>query len=429
MDHPLINVTIDRLAFGSAGVGRLDSGKVVFVKGGYPGDKALVRIGKEKKSHAEATLVEVLEPSENRRKPACAIASECGGCPWMGLDYKTQLEWKRIIAKDAFSRIAKIDTDVNQPAPSPSEFGYRSRIRRKVKSDGGQARIGYHRPASHNLVPVDRCPIATDQINIAIAGLNIFIKENTAVAGKIKEIVIESAGAFVRLGIYVTARLQEAEAEKIMEANVSVKGLTVYYGKNQYEYGDTSLDFPSINGETLQSGAGVFSQVNAAMNLTLTEKVMALADLGPGKMGLDLFCGTGNFTLPLARSGAAMTGIDSSERAIQFAETNRKAWNVINAHFTSADAVSGARQLEDSGISFDTVIVDPPRGGARNLIPVITKLAKQRVVYVSCDPPALARDTALFAQAGFKISAVEPVDMFPQTSHLEVVCMFKTENR
>ncbi len=429
MDHPLINVTIDRLAFGGAGVGRLDSGKVVFVKGGYPGDRALVRIGKEKKSHAEATLVKLVEPSENRREPACAIASECGGCPWMGLNYETQLEWKRTIAKDVLSRIGKTETDVKPVAPCPDEFGYRSRIRLKVISDGGQARIGYYRPASHNLVPVEKCFIATDQINIAIAGLNMFFKERAGIAGKIKEIEIESAGAFVRLGIYATAPLGDVEAEKIMEACVSVKGLMVFHGKNRYEYGETSLDIPSINGETLQSGAGAFFQVNAPMNLTLTQKVMAFSGLGPDKMGLDLFCGIGNFTLPLARTGAGMTGIDSSERAIQFAQINRAEWNVINAHFTSADAVYGAGQLKDSGIKFDTVILDPPRGGARDLIPVIAGLAKQRIVYVSCDPPALARDTALLAQSGFKISSVEPVDMFPQTSHLEMVCLFETGNR
>lgn len=427
MNHPLIEVTIDRLAFGSAGVGRLDSGKVVFVKGGYPGDKALVRIDKEKKSHAEATLVKLIEPSENRREPVCGIASECGGCPWMGLEYKTQLEWKRTIAIDVLSRIGKIETDVQPVAPCPGEFGYRSRIRLKVMSDDGHARIGYYRPASHNLVPVEKCPVATDQINIAIAGLNIFLKENIAIAGKIKEIEIESAGASVRLGIHTTAPIGESEAEKIMEACVSVKGLTVFYGKSQYEYGDTSLDFPSIDAETLQTGAGAFCQVNAPMSLTLTEKVMSLSGLGPDKMGLDLFCGIGNFTLPLARTGAGMTGIDSSKRAIHLAQVNRSAWNVINAHFTSADALTGAEKLKDSGLSFDTVILDPPRGGARNLIPVIAGLAKQRVVYVSCDPPALARDAALLAQSGFKISAVEPVDMFPQTSHLEMVCLFKRD--
>lgn len=427
MNHPLINVTIDRLAFGSAGVGRLDSGKVVFVKGGYPGDKALIRIDKEKKSHAEATLVKVVEPSINRREPACSIASECGGCPWMGLDYKTQLNWKQTVAKDVLSRIGKIQTDVNPPAPSPDELGYRSRIRLKVKSDGGEARIGYYRPASHNLVPVDKCAIATDQINVVITGLNIFIKENMAIARKIKEIGIESAGALARLAVHATAPLGEAEAEKIMEACVSVKGLTVFYGKNQHEYGDTSLDFPSINGETLQTGAGAFCQVNAPMSLALTRKVMALADLGSGKMGLDLFCGIGNFTLPIARSGAAMTGIDLSGRAIQLAEINRVAWNVLNAHFTSADAVSGAMKLKDSGIKFDTVILDPPRGGARDLIPVIAGLAKQRIVYVSCDPPALARDAGLLAQSGFKTGAVEVIDMFPQTSHLEIVCLFERD--
>ncbi|VAX24088.1 23S rRNA (uracil(1939)-C(5))-methyltransferase [hydrothermal vent metagenome] len=427
MNHPLIEVTIDRLAFGSAGVGRLDSGKVVFVKGGYPGDKALVRIDKEKKSHAEATLVKLVEPSENRREPVCAIASECGGCPWMGLNYKAQLEWKRTIAIDALSRIAKIKTDVKPTAPSPDEFGYRSRIRLKVAADGGQARIGYYRPASHNLVPVGRCPVATDQINITIAGLNIFFQEHTGIAGKIKEIEIESAGAFVRLVIHASAPLKEAEAEKILEASVSIKGLTVFYGKNQHEYGDTSLDAPSINGETLQTGAGAFCQVNAPMNLTLTQKVIALSGLGPDKMGLDLFCGIGNFTLPLARTGAGMTGIDSSERAIHLAQVNRTAWNVMNAHFTSADALTGAGKLRDSRLSFDTVILDPPRGGARDLIPVIADLAKQKIVYVSCDPPALARDAVLLAQSGFKISSVEPVDMFPQTSHLEMVCLFERD--
>ena len=345
----------------------------------------------------------------------------------MGLDYKTQLEWKRTIAKDVFFRIGKLEVDVQPLAPSPDEFGYRSKVRLKVKSDGGTARIGYYRPASHDLVPVDRCPIAADQINMVIAGLNMFLREEPGVARKIKEIEIEASGAFARLGIHATAPLQDAEAGKILEANVSVDGLTVFYGKNLIEYRDTSLSFPSVNGETLQSGAGAFCQVNAQMNLTLTEKVVALSGLGPDKMGLDLFCGIGNFTLPLARTGAAMSGIDSSGRAIQFAEINRAAWNVINAHVTSADALSGAEKLKDSGISFDTVILDPPRGGARDLIPVIAGLARQRVVYVSCDPPALARDAALLAQSGFKISSVEPVDMFPQTSHLEIVCLFKRD--
>ncbi|MGK7345981.1 MAG: class I SAM-dependent RNA methyltransferase [Candidatus Nitrospinota bacterium M3_3B_026] len=426
-DKKLFTITIDGLAYGGAGVGRR-GGKVVFIPGAYPGDTVLARVEKDKKRHVEAGLVRVEKPGPVRTDPACPHAADCGGCPWMGLSYPAQLEWKSRIIEQLLARIGGIEITAAPAEPSPRELGYRTRVKMKADCGAGTARIGYYRPRSHDLVAVDSCPIASGEVNGALADVRKFLGAEGEAARGVYELEIftggcENEGAVVELR--VKGEPPKGFLERLVKSSERIKGAAMRHGKNFSVEGDVAVETPTIEDKKLVYWPGVFSQVNADQNLTLVETVARLSGLLTGMSGLDLFCGMGNFALPLAMRGAAMTGVESSAEAVRAAEANRDRLGVLTASFSRAEAEEAARRMVENGLAFDTVIADPPRGGIYDLLDAVAALAKKRIVYVSCDPASLARDAKRLAQLGFPLKVVEPVDMFPQTSHIEAVALFE----
>lgn len=425
MNDVLHTIEIDSLAYGGAGIGRLD-GKAVFVQKAYPGDTVLVRIEKDKKRHAEASLVRIVEASPDRVAPPCSYWKDCGGCPWMGLSYPAQLKWKRIIAQESLKRIGGADASVSDTVPSDLELEYRSRIRVKVSIAEGSIRLGYHRPRSNDFISVDKCLIANSRVNSILSEALEKLNSNAQDWTALKEIEIESgdedeAG---RMTLYLKTPVKKNLAEALLSSMKNTKGLVFRWGKNKEVFGDTSLKSRLAGGIQVSYGAGVFSQVNSGQNIKMSEKLIELTGLGLEKSGLDLFCGMGNYTIPIAASGAAMTGVESNGQAVSDAEENSARLKVFTAGFSKGDVGEMVKGMVKSGLGFDSVILNPPRGGMRD-VENAAKLARENIVYVSCDPPALARDTYRLARAGFDIESVIPFDMFPQTSHVEVLCLFK----
>lgn len=426
-DKELFSVTIDGLAYGGDGVGRR-GGKVVFVHGAYPGDTALVRVERDKKRHVEASLVRVEKPGPDRTDPECPHAADCGGCPWMGLSYAAQLEWKSRIVEQLLARIGGIETAVAPVEPSPRELGYRTRVKMKVSFGAEGARIGYYRPKSHDLVTVDSCPVASVEVNAALADVRKFLDAGGEAARGVYELEILTGGVEGEKAVVELRGRGEPPKgflERLVKSSGRIKGAAMRHGKNFSAEGDVTVETPTIEDKKLVYWPGVFSQVNADQNIKLVETVARLSGLSGGMSGLDLFCGMGNFALPLALRGAAMTGVESSAEAVRAAEANRDRLGVLTASFSRADAGEAARRMAENGLAFDTVIADPPRGGIYDLFDAAAALAKKRIVYVSCDPASLARDAKKLAPLGFPLKVAEPVDMFPQTSHIEAVALFE----
>jgi len=416
---------IESLAFGGAGVGRRD-GKVVFVPGAYPGDTIMAAEVRDRKSFIEARMIGLLSPSPARREAVCAHVDDCGGCPWMRLAYAEQLDWKRRIIAEQFSHMAKTEVDVRAVIPSPEEYGYRARVRLKADAAGG-FRMGYCRPKSHDIVEIGRCAVANEGINAMIPELRRYISGNARYAAFIDTMKLETGhpARGGRVTIDATGVLPSAWLSELLKSCPSVNGVAAVFGKDIRVFGAAHLELGLSGGLSLQYGPGVFSQINPRANLALLEKVRAMSRLSAGEKGLDLFCGIGNITFSLAREGAAMTGVEFSPLSADDAEKNKKRLGMESVFFIRGDAGKTARQMAKEGKKFATVVLDPPRGGAVGMAKALGALAEERIVYISCYPPALARDTVEIRKEGFRLAAVEPVDMFPQTAHVETVALFE----
>ena len=425
MNDSLVELTVEGLAFGGAGVARAADGVTVFVRGGYPGDVALARFGRRKKRWAEADAARIITPSPQRRQPVCPLAESCGGCPWMGFDYPAQLEWKRRIVRELFVRIGKLEVEP-EPAAGGTQTGYRARVRMRVTGDEKGAQLAFRRAASNALVPVRSCAVASGAVNAAIAQVNGCLAARPGFAAGVEEIEIEASGHGGR--VVVTPRgagPSRGDMEALLAAGGAVRGGAVARDKGPALYGDPYLETSLGEGVALRHGPGAFTQVNPEQNLVLIRRAMDMARPTPGTTALDLYCGIGNFSFPLALAGMAVTGVDSSKAAAEDAVYNRGRLGVSLADFTREDAVHAAARFAARELAFDAVILDPPRGGAAELIADAAKLARQRIVYISCDPPALARDAAALNQLGFAPRRLALVDMFPHTAHIESVLLME----
>ncbi len=427
---------IDSLAFGGNGVCRIN-GKVCFVPFSCPGDEARLAITSEKRSYSEARILELLVPSPLRVTPPCPIFGRCGGCAWQHIDYPQQLLAKQQILAEALRRGARVDADCVAPTlPSPSPYGYRSRVQFKLHGPADRLRIGFYRSNSHQVEDVGSgCAIALPVINATLSALRAVLASCPDVSA-IARISVDSAEDGVVAVVSYGGRDSAAVATFFRERREQLLPLTGVYLQAGHKalqriYGDEQLSYtlpsaaPGAQAYRLAYQPGGFSQVNRPQNRSMLEIVRRMACFQGTERVLDLYCGNGNFSLPIAAEVAAVTGIEEYAGSIAAAEANRMANGAANAEFICADAVSGLKGLAAAGRRFDTVILDPPRAGAAEAVPELCSLDPARIIYISCDPSTLARDCALLAESGYHVRESVPVDMFPQTYHLESVTLLQ----
>lgn len=421
----VFSIEIEKLAFGGAGIGHHE-GKVVFVTGAYPGDRVLARVTKEQPRFIEADVVKVETASPLRRAPACPFVDDCGGCPWMAFDYAAQLAAKQAIVGEQFLHIAKLKAEVAPCAPSLMELGYRSRIKLHTGIGGGSLLLGYHRARTNDIVNIERCAVANDGINQVIGELRVFLDAHHAAVPGIEEIVMETGypAAPARLRLVMRKMPEHAFAEAMLDAVPGAAGLSIASGHDLAVYGEDILSVNIGGGITLEYGPTVFSQVNPGGNRLLVEKTKKLAAPAKGKTALDLYCGMGNLAFPLAAAGMTVTGVEHSRFAVEDADKNAARLN-LPAEFLPGDAVRNVQRMTREKRMFDTVLLDPPRSGAKGIGQWLKLLAKERVVYVSCNPPLLARDAKDICDNGFQLISTQPLDMFPNTFHVETLALFE----
>lgn len=430
-------ISIDSLAFGGNGVGRID-GKVCFVPYSCPGDQLHVEIISDKKSYQSGLIREIVKPSPDRVKPHCVLFGKCGGCAWQHVSYDLQLAAKHKILSDALWRGARVGSEAVQSIiPSAERYGYRSRVQFKLHTSNDGLKIGFFRPNSHHVEDVvDGCPLAASSINQALASLRVVFRDFADIAS-IEEIHIDCAENGAVALLEYSGNKQGALSGFILEHQEQLKPLTSVYihatksGKYVRIYGDEylyySLPFAGGDGTdcSLSYLPGSFSQVNRLQNKQLLNKVAEFLKPEAGLRLLDLYCGNGNFSLPLCRLLSSVTGVETSESSIDAAISNSKRNFIKNARYVCADSVDYINKLVREGEKFDVVLLDPPRAGAADVVPGLCCLSPVRIVYVSCDPNTLARDCALFALHGYDVKKSVPLDMFPQTWHLESVTLLE----
>lgn len=423
---------IESLAFGGRGVARF-SGRVVFVRGAVPGDRLWGRLTHEKKRYAEAEIDHLIEPSPSRCAAPCPVFERCGGCQWQMLSYAAQLGCKEQIFADILRRQCGVDPDkISSILESPIAWNYRSRVQFKCQENAErQLLIGFYAPNSHTLVHVAECAIAAPVFNQLLPLVRARL-QGRSFARDIRQIDMETddqnrvrlifhyMGADVLgLGAHLSQLDRENQVSVFIQAGSKASLLPVS-GQTRMSI---DVDTPPIH---LAYAAGGFSQVNLPQNRRLINEALRMAQAQIDWRVLDLYCGMGNFSLPFARRVAEVIGVEDFCASIDQAQANAHENQIENCAFYARNA-SGAWQEFAGAKGFDLVLLDPPRSGAKAVIRELVQQGVKRILYVSCDPMTLARDMGVLFDAHYTLVESRPIDMFPQTWHLESLSLFVRE--
>jgi len=430
---------IDKLAFGGNGVCRID-GKVCFVPLSCPGDEVRLEVTAEKRSYLTARITELLFPSPLRVVPPCPLFGSCGGCNWQHISYAGQLAAKRDIHAETMWRGARVENGrIGETLPSPQEYGYRNRVQFKLNSGAAGLQIGFFRNGTHFVEDAPQgCPIALPAINRALRNLRSVLASFPEPAA-IPQINIECGALESVATINYIGNNHDAVARFFRERFSELSPLSGVYlqtGRKstlQKLCGDGYLAYPvpavvpSSPPATLTFRPGGFSQVNSAQNRAILEIVRRMASFGGHEDLLDLYCGNGNFSVPLARCVTSVTGLEGYGDSIAAARENCRLNGVANGEYICVDVASGVARLAAAGRRFHSVILDPPRTGAAEALPALCRLNPDRIIYISCDSSTLARDCGFLAGQGYCVAESIPLDMFPQTFHVESVTLLCRE--
>lgn len=413
---------IESLAYGGKGIARLE-GKVLFVAGTAPGDLVICKLIKEKKRYAEAELVKLVEPSGSRRTSPCPVADQCGGCQWQYLHYVDQCHWKETIFRDLLQRQAGVAEEVFLPiVPAPDEWHYRSRVQFKCCQHKGHFLTGFYRPGSHSVVDIDSCPVVAGELNKVLGVLKPLLA-GSPFASTIPQIDMGLGDdGQVRVVIHSVsdpqglANLCQPFAE---EVGFSLFVQSEHKGSLQHVCGPSDLlikiDQPPLS---LAYGVGGFAQINLQQNRNLVDAVLRAAELTGKETVLDLYCGMGNFSLPLARCAKRVVAVEGFALSITKGRENAAANGIENVSFECQPA-EGFLSHTGRDTHFDLVLLDPPRIGASSVMAELLEHRPQKIIYISCDPATLARDLKSLLGGGYRLISSQPFDMFPQTYHTE----------
>jgi 23S rRNA (uracil1939-C5)-methyltransferase len=452
----IVELDVTSLAYGGQGVARLDE-FVVFVRGAVPGDRVRARIVKRRPSHAEAKTLEVLSPSPRRVAARCRHAQECGGCEWQTLGYAAQLEFKQQQVVDSLQRIAHLTGYTLEPIRGMDDpWRYRNKMEFSFGQDEqGRLVLGLHKRGSwREIVDVTDCLLASERMNAArnaVAdtcrelGLRPYSRDGDG--GLLRHLVVREglASGDLLLNLFVAARFpEEAElARRVAAASgCTTFAVTVNESRSDAAVGDGPhlLLGPGhlrerLAGADLRVPAGAFLQTNSAMCEVLYATALRFAEPERDRPAVDLYCGIGSLSLPLARASREVHAVEIVGDAIEAARENAELNKVTNAAFYAADVrpllrfpphpVLDAARADDADRPA-VVITDPPRAGmARKALARAAALGAERFVYVSCNPTTLAGNAAELTELGYELTTVAPVDMFPHTHHIETVALFR----
>lgn len=410
-----VALEITGLANGPDGIARHE-GRVVFVPGVAPGDRVRARLVTDRGAFLRAEVVHRCVDGPARRAAPCPWVGSCGGCPWQHVAYPAQLAAKAANVREVLARIGGVVAARELAIrAAPDEWRYRHRIRLHVGPDGV---LGYRRPRSHRVVEIGDCVIADATITAMLPGIRQLVPQ-LATRLRDLELIANGDGRVVASGAAegAFAAADDRRVAAFLAEHRALAGVRLTGASWRRDWGDLRLFVRPDDGDPIVQHPGTFSQVNPAANRLLVETVRTLAE--PARRVLDLFCGAGNLSLPLARAGIAVTGVDANAGAIADARASAAAGAIPGTRFEPVEAL---RFLRQQGLdAAELVILDPPRTGAAAEISQLARLRPARIVYVSCDPATLARDVAVLARAGYTVDRVQPLDLFPQTPHVETV--------
>jgi 23S rRNA (uracil1939-C5)-methyltransferase len=401
-------VKFSAMTYGGDALGRLPDGRAVFAPFVLAGETAEIQIIEEKKNHAKARMIKILEPSPFRIEARCGHFGVCGGCHYQNLPYEEQLKLKQAIVKEQFQRVGGMpDGPVEAVISSAQEWNYRNSLQFHLDSAG---KLGFHRSGSHSVLPIRECHLPEEGINGLWPRLEfdplMKIDRITLRCGKDESqmVVLESE----------SGELPEFETDM----PISVVHRT---GSDQVVLAGEEFLEMIVKERRFRVSAGSFFQVNSGQAAAMVEFIQQALPLTKQDLLLDVYCGVGLFSSFLAESAGQVAGVEIGESACEDYAFNLDAFDNISLYQGPAEAVLPALELKPTAI-----IVDPPRAGVElPVMDAILKTGAERLVYVSCDPATLARDSRRLTVGGYELKVIQPVDMFPQTYHIECMAVFE----
>jgi 23S rRNA (uracil1939-C5)-methyltransferase len=428
-----LEVEIDSLAFGGRGLARAD-GLVIFVSGALPGDRVRVEITKAKKRFAEARAVELLSPGAERIADRCTHDGEpCPGAPWQGLDYESQLAEKSAQVEEALRRIGELDGfEVEQIEPAAEQWRYRNKLEYSFGDREGEPILGFHARGRWDLiVDVDDCQLASERGNAARNAVRDWARLESVPAYDGRERTGVLRNLIVREG-WRTGQIQTrlvTSAARFPKPPIDLH--TAIEGDSGSTEGPTgALGEERLREELfdlkLEMSHSAFFQTNTEMAERLYATAAEFAGLSGSERVFDLYCGIGTIGLTMAKRAGEVWGLEIVPEAIADAERNAERNEIENAHFMAGSARTGVRPLIEKAGKPDVVVIDPPRAGlSQKIVRRVLECEAKKIIYVSCNPTTLAPNAAQMVEAGYKLSRVKPVDMFPQTPHIECVALLE----
>lgn len=415
----IITVTVNDLdAFGQ-GVAR-HNGKTLFIPGLLPQESADVAITEDKKQYAKAQVKRRLNDSPDRVTPRCPHFGICGGCQQQHASIELQQRSKSA----ALSRLMNNDVaEVIADAP----WGYRRRARLSLhyQPKTQQFQMGFRKSASSDIVDVKQCPILVPQLEALLPDLRACLGSLQGIR-HLGHVELVQAGSGTLMILRHTAPLSRADNEKL-ECFSHSKGLSLYLAPQSEILETVTGQTPwyESNGLRLNFSPRDFIQVNEGVNQKMVASALTWLDIQPGERVLDLFCGMGNFTLPLATRAASVVGVEGVPALVEKGRENAQQNGLHNVTFFHENLEEDVTRQPWAKNGFDKILLDPARAGAAGVMQHIIKLQPGRIVYVSCNPATLARDSEALLRAGYQIQRLAMLDMFPHTGHLESMVLFE----
>lgn len=438
LDKTPREIVIESMAHDGRGVGRGEDGKVVFVDYALPGEKVRFVPVENRKSFLFGSTIEVLEPSEHRIDPRCEVFGQCGGCVLQHLDERVQIKYKQQQLLENFKKIGGVQPEALLEPMTGDAWGYRRRARlgaKFVPKKGGMI-VGFRERNSSYIQPTESCEVLYPQVSAMLPELRLTL-EQISCHDRIPQIEISVADNATVMILRHLESLQQSDLD-LLKAFAkrndiqfflqpgNLKTVHPLYPANpdalfyEFEQFDIKIEFLPTD----------FIQVNAGINQQLVSQAIDLLDVQMNDAVLDLFCGVGNFTLPLARKAQQVVGIEGEQALVGRAEHNKSINQIANADFYLGDLFKEDMSAGSHGDwlnqKFDKILLDPPRSGAAEMIKRIPQFEADKVVYVSCGPATLARDAGVMVnEHGYRLTQVGVIDMFPHTAHVESIAVFE----
>ncbi|WP_144558488.1 23S rRNA (uracil(1939)-C(5))-methyltransferase RlmD [Shouchella miscanthi] len=440
-----LTVTIEDLTHDGSGVAKV-KGYALFIPQALPGEKAEVKVVKTKKGYGFARLMNLVDESPSRVEPPCPIFHQCGGCQIQHMDYGAQLHMKQKQVKEVMARIGKLpDVPVHPVVGMNEPWRYRNKSQVPVTFQRGELVAGFYAKRSHHIVDMDECIIQHKENDLVVQTIKRLAKELRIPAyneekhnGVLRHIVARYGKTTDQVMVVLVTRGKKLPQKDeliagIREAiptvvsvvqNINNERTNVIFGKQtDVLWGETYL-YDEINGIRFAISARSFYQVNPDQTNRLYQKALDYAELTGSETVIDAYCGIGTISLFLAQKAKHVYGVEIVPEAITDAKRNAKLNHIDNATFAVGEAEKVIPWWHAQGVTADVIVVDPPRKGCDEaLLNTMLKMKPERIVYVSCNPATLARDLRILEDGGYRTKEVTPVDMFPQTNHVECVAV------